>query len=79
MSTIEYRATQLIAEHLGVPEDKVTPDADIRDDLGGDSLDVVELVMACEEEFDCEITDQQQEKITTVQDVFDVLQASGAK
>ena len=62
----EDRVKKVIMEHLGVKEDQITEDASFVDDLGADSLDTVELVMALEEEFDCEIPDEEAEKITTV-------------
>jgi acyl carrier protein len=66
MSDIAERVKKIIVEHLGVEESKVTENSNFIDDLGADSLDTVELVMAFEEEFDCEITDEEAEKITTV-------------
>ena len=66
MSAIEDRVKKIVVEQLGVAEDQVTPDASFVDDLGADSLDTVELVMALEEEFDTEIPDDEAEKITTV-------------
>ena len=60
------RVKKVIMEQLGVKEDKITENASFVDDLGADSLDTVELVMALEEEFDCEIPDEEAEKITTV-------------
>ena len=60
----------ILCDQLDVEEDKVTMDADIVDDLGADSLDVVDLVMSLEEEFDCEIPDDVAEKIKTVGDLF---------
>jgi len=60
------RVKKVIMEQLGVKEDQVTENASFVDDLGADSLDTVELVMALEEEFDCEIPDEEAEKITTV-------------
>jgi len=68
MASIEERVKQIVAEQLGVDEDQVTNDASFMDDLGADSLDTVELVMALEEEFDVEISDEDAEKIQTVQD-----------
>ena len=62
----EERVKKVIVEQLGVKEDQVTENASFVDDLGADSLDTVELVMALEEEFDCEIADEEAEKITTV-------------
>ena len=66
MATNEERVKKVIMEQLGVNEDQVTDNASFVDDLGADSLDTVELVMALEEEFDCEIPDEEAEKITTV-------------
>jgi acyl carrier protein len=68
MSSIEERVKKIIVEQLGVADDQVTPDASFVDDLGADSLDTVELVMALEEEFDVEIPDDQAESITTVKE-----------
>ena len=68
MSSIEERVKKIIVEQLGVTDDQVTPDASFVDDLGADSLDTVELVMALEEEFDVEIPDDQAENITTVKE-----------
>lgn len=69
----ETKIIDIIANQLGVDKDTVTPQANIVDDLGADSLDVVELVMALEEAFDLEIPDEDAEKIRTVQDIFDYL------
>ncbi|BBP43810.1 acyl carrier protein [Thiosulfativibrio zosterae] len=66
MSSIEERVKKIVVEQLGVEESQVTPDASFIDDLGADSLDTVELVMALEEEFDCEIPDEEAEKISTL-------------
>ncbi len=66
MSSIEERVKKIVVEQLGVEEDQVTADASFVDDLGADSLDTVELVMALEEEFDCEIPDDEAEKIATL-------------
>nr|VFJ55010.1 MAG: acyl carrier protein [Candidatus Kentron sp. FW]VFJ57988.1 MAG: acyl carrier protein [Candidatus Kentron sp. FW]VFJ61275.1 MAG: acyl carrier protein [Candidatus Kentron sp. FW] len=66
MSSVEDRVKKIVAEQLGVKEEDVVDDASFVDDLGADSLDTVELVMALEEEFDCEIPDDEAEKITTV-------------
>ncbi len=71
MATIQERIKQIVAEQLGVDEDQVTNEASFMDDLGADSLDTVELVMALEEEFDIEISDEDAEKIQTVQDAID--------
>ena len=75
MSTVEERVKKIIVEQLGVEESKVTPKATFGDDLGADSLDTVELVMALEEEFDTEIPDEEAEKLTTVQSVVDYINA----
>jgi acyl carrier protein len=71
MATVEERVKKIIAEQLGVEEDEVTPEASFVEDLGADSLDTVELVMALEEEFETEIPDEDAEKITTVQQAID--------
>ncbi len=71
MSNIEERVRKIIVEQLGVGEDEVSEDASFVDDLGADSLDTVELVMALEEEFECEIPDEEAEKITTVKQAID--------
>jgi acyl carrier protein len=68
MASVEERVKQIIVEQLGVDEGEVTPTASFVDDLGADSLDTVELVMAFEEAFDIEIPDEDAEKITTVKD-----------
>lgn len=70
MSNIADRVKKIVIEHLGVDEAKVTDNASFIDDLGADSLDTVELVMAFEEEFGCEISDDAAEKITTVNDAI---------
>ncbi|MFI3190669.1 acyl carrier protein [Crenothrix sp. D3] len=70
MSNIEERVKKIVAEQLGVKEE-IAIDASFVDDLGADSLDTVELVMALEEEFECEIPDEDAEKITTVQQAID--------
>lgn len=71
MSTIEERVKKIVVEQLGVKAEDVTNNASFTDDLGADSLDTVELVMALEEEFDCEIPDEDAEKITNVQQAID--------
>ena len=71
MSNVEERVKKIVIEQLGVKEDEVTIEASFVDDLGADSLDTVELVMALEEEFECEIPDEDAEKITTVQQAID--------
>jgi acyl carrier protein len=68
--TVERRVIEIIVEQLGVGEDEVIPEASFIDDLGADSLDLVELIMALEEEFGLEISDEEAEKIQTVQDVI---------
>jgi acyl carrier protein len=73
MSSVEERVKKIVVEQLGVNEGEVKPGASFVDDLGADSLDTVELVMALEEEFDCEIPDEQAEKITTVQQAIDYI------
>jgi len=73
MSSIEKRVKEIVAEQLGVDEAQVTNEASFMDDLGADSLDTVELVMALEEEFDIEISDESAEKIQTVQDAVDYI------
>ncbi|MBI1921103.1 MAG: acyl carrier protein [Geobacter sp.] len=73
MSSIDKRVKEIIAEQLGVDEGQVTNDASFMDDLGADSLDTVELVMALEEEFDIEIPDDDAEKIQSVQDAIDYI------
>ena len=73
MSDIAGRVKEIIVEHLSVDEDKVTDTASFIDDLGADSLDTVELVMAFEEAFGCEIPDDAAEKILTVKDAVDFL------
>ena len=70
MSDIAERVKKIVVEHLGVDEDKVTDSASFIEDLGADSLDTVELVMAFEEEFSCEIPDDAAEKILTVKDAI---------
>jgi acyl carrier protein len=75
MSSIEEQVKNIVAEQLGVKEDEVTNAASFVDDLGADSLDTVELVMALEEEFETEIPDEAAEKITTVQQAIDFISA----
>ena len=77
MSNVAERVKNIVVEHLGVEEDKVTDGASFIDDLGADSLDTVELVMAFEEEFGCEIPDDAAEKILTVQDAINFIEANG--
>ena len=73
MASVAERIKQIVAEQLGVEEDQVTTVASFMDDLGADSLDTVELVMALEEEFDIEISDEDAEKIQTVQNAIDYI------
>jgi acyl carrier protein len=73
MSDVAERVKKIVIEHLGVDADKVTDDANFIEDLGADSLDTVELVMAFEEGFDIEIPDEDAEKIRTVQDAIDYI------
>ena len=76
MSDIAGRVTKIVVEHLGVEEAKVVDSASFIDDLGADSLDTVELVMAFEEEFECEIPDDAAEKIQTVNDAIDFISSN---
>jgi acyl carrier protein len=71
--TVERRVIEIIVEQLGVSQEEVTPEASFIDDLGADSLDLVELIMAMEEEFGLEISDEDAEKILTVQDVINYI------
>ena len=75
MASVEERVKQIIVEQLGVDEGEVTPNASFVDDLGADSLDTVELVMAFEEAFEIEIPDENAEKIRTVKDAVDYINA----
>jgi acyl carrier protein len=75
MSDVAERVKKIVIEHLGVEESKVTETASFIDDLGADSLDTVELVMAFEEEFGCEIPDDAAEKILTVKDAIDFIKS----
>jgi acyl carrier protein len=75
MASVEERVKQIIVEQLGVDESEVVPKASFVDDLGADSLDTVELVMAFEEAFDVEIPDEEAEKIRTVQDAISYIEA----
>lgn len=73
MGSVEERVKKIVSEQLGVDEEEVTPEASFVDDLGADSLDTVELVMAFEEEFSIEIPDDDAEKIITVQNSIDYI------
>src|SRR5438128_780360 len=75
MSDVNDRVKKIVVEHLGVDESKVTENASFIDDLGADSLDTVELVMAFEEEFGCEIPDDAAEKIVTVKDAVNFIES----
>ena len=75
MSNIEERVKKNVVEQLGVKAEDVNTNSSFVDDLGADSLDTVELVMALEEEFECEIPDEEAEKITTVQQAVDYVKA----
>ena len=81
MASVDERVNQIIVEQLGVDEAEVTPNASFVDDLGADSLDTVELVMAFEEAFEIEIPDEDAEKIRTVKDATDYItsHAKGSK
>jgi acyl carrier protein len=76
MENIEQRVKKIVAEQLGVNEADIKIDSSFVDDLGADSLDTVELVMALEEEFECEIPDEDAEKITTVRQAVDYIVAN---
>ena len=75
MSSIEQQVKAIVAEQLGVKEEEVTNDASFVDDLGADSLDTVELVMALEEEFETEIPDEDAEKITRVKEAVEYIES----
>ncbi|MEE9550006.1 MAG: acyl carrier protein [Candidatus Binatia bacterium] len=72
--SIQARVKEIVCEQLGVSEDEVTPEASFLEDLGADSLDIVELVMALEEEYELEISDEDAEKIKTVQDIVSYIE-----
>ncbi len=78
MDDVAGRVKKMVVEHLGVEESKVTETASFIDDLGADSLDTVELVMAFEEEFSCEIPDDAAEKILTIKDAIDYIGSQSA-
>jgi acyl carrier protein len=75
MADVEAKVKKIISEQLGVPESDAKPEASFVNDLGADSLDTVELVMALEEEFSVEIPDEDAEKIATVQNAIDYIKA----
>lgn len=76
VASVEERVIEIVAEQLGVDKEKITRDTHFVNDLGADSLDTVELVMALEEEFECEIPDEEAEKITSVQQAIDYILAN---
>ncbi len=76
MSEVEQKVKKIVVEHLAVDEGRVTNEASFIDDLGADSLDTVELVMAFEEEFSCEIPDDAAEKILTIQNAIDFIKTN---
>ncbi len=78
MSDVEAQVRDIVVEQLGVSEDEVKPNASFIDDLGADSLDTVELVMALEEAFECEIPDEEAEKITTLKQAVDYINSAQA-
>ncbi len=79
MENIEQRVKKIVAEQLGVNEADIKNESSFVDDLGADSLDTVELIMALEEEFECEVPDEDAEKITTVQQAIDYVSANVKK
>ncbi|MFK5970111.1 MAG: acyl carrier protein [Candidatus Marithrix sp.] len=79
MSTIEERVKKIVVEQLSVKDEEANLDSSFVDDLGADSLDTVELVMALEEEFECEIPDEEAEKIQTVQQAIDYINKNSAE
>ena len=79
MSDVADRVKKIVLDHLGVDEDKVVENASFIDDLGADSLDTVELVMAFEEEFGCEIPDDAAEKIMTIKDAIKFIESIESK
>ena len=74
-ASVQARVKEIVREQLGVSAEEVTPEASFIEDLGADSLDIVELVMALEEEYEMEISDEDAEKIKTVQDVITYIEA----
>ncbi len=76
MSDVKAKIKKIVADHLGIEEDKVTDEASFVDDLGADSLDTVELVMAFEEEFEIEIPDEEAEAIQTVKNAVDYINSN---
>ncbi len=78
MEAVRQRVQKIIGDQLGVGEDQVVPEANLLDDLGADSIDVVELAMTLEEEFSIQVPDEELEKIRTVQDVVNYIGAVAA-
>ena len=78
MSEVETQVKQIVVDHLGIDDSKVTPESKFIDDLGADSLDTVELVMAFEEEFGSEISDSEAEKILTVGDAVKFIESKAS-
>ena len=78
-ASVQARVKEIVCEQLGVSEEEVTPTASFIEDLGADSLDIVELVMALEEEYEMEISDEDAEKIKTVQDAIDYIEKHAKK
>ena len=76
MSSVEERVRKIVVSQLGIKDEELNNDASFVDDLGADSLDTVELVMALEEEFETEIPDEKAEKITTIQEAIDFIEAN---
>ncbi len=76
MENIENKVKEIIIDKLGIEESEITDSASFTNDLGADSLDTVELVMSLEEEFDCEIADEEAENITNVQEAIDYINAN---
>ncbi len=76
MSTVEERVRKIVVDQLGVKEDEMKNEASFVEDLGADSLDTVELVMALEDEFETEIPDEEAEKITTIQQAIDYISSN---
>ena len=76
MSNVEDQVKKIVVDHLGIEESKVTPESKFIDDLGADSLDTVELVMAFEEEFEIEIPDEEAENIQTVKNAVDYINSN---
>ena len=73
MQTIEQRVKKIIAEQLGVNEAEIKPESHIENDLGADSLDMIEMVMALEDAFEIQVSDEDAEKVTTVQQIIDLI------